>query len=271
MQEEKRPIAIGDPSAGNGLRVRLADCAADIRAAQRLRFEIFHGEMAARLPAEAIAAELDVDRYDALADHLLVEDMSEGAARIVGTYRLLRQDVAEHGGGFYSSGEFDLSPLIAHGRASGQSLLELGRSCVAPEYRDSGTIQLLWRGIADYLVRHDIGHMFGCASFFGTEVDRHAAALTHLHHQHLAPPHLRARAASESRVEMERLPIGGYDRRLAMRALPPLIKAYLRVGAYVGDGAWLDRDFNSIDVFIIMPVDAITARYSERFGARIAA
>lgn len=263
--------ATAGPELASGLRVRLAEGDADIRAAQRLRFEIFHGEMGAALSEEARAASRDIDRFDSLADHLLVEDIAGGAPRVVGTYRLLRQDVAERAGGFYSGGEYDLAPLIVHGATQGRALLELGRSCVAPEYRDSGTIQLLWRGIADYLVRHEIGHMFGCASFFGTDPAAHQAALSYLHHQHLAPSELRARARDEGRVEMERLPIGGYDTRLAMRALPPLIKAYLRVGAHVGDGAWIDRDFNTIDVFIVMPVAAITARYSDRFGARIAA
>lgn len=260
------------PPAAHGLRVRLAEGRADIEAAQRLRFAIFHGEMGAALSPDAIAAERDHDDYDAIADHLLVEDISGSMPQVVGTYRLLRQDVATPAGGFYSAGEFDLAPLIAHGAARGQSLLELGRSCVAPAWRNSGTIALLWRGIADYLVAHDIGHMFGCASFFGTDADAHGPALTHLFHQHLAPAELRVSARARNRVEMERLPIGGYDARLAMRALPPLIKAYLRVGACVGDGAWIDRDFNSIDVFIVMPVEAITARYSGRFASpRIAA
>jgi len=253
------------------LRVRLAQDSRDIRAAQALRFDIFHREMGANLPPEAIAAGLDADIHDENCDHLLVEDLAGGDPVVVGTYRLLRQQVAEPRGGFYSAGEFDLSPLLAHSRGSGHSLLELGRSCVAPGYRDSGTIQILWRGIADYLSRHDIGYMFGCASFFGTDAQEHSAALTYLHHHHLAPAHLRVSARSEGRVEMDRLPIGGYDRRLAMRALPPLIKAYLRVGASIGDGAWIDHDFNSIDVFIVMPVEAITARYADRFVARSAA
>ncbi|PTQ13453.1 hemolysin-like protein [Sphingomonas oleivorans] len=259
-------------SEGTALRVRLAEGEEDVRAAQALRFAVFHHEMGAALSASSIAAGLDRDRYDDLADHLLVEDMSDGAPKVVGTYRLLRQSVAEGHGGFYSAGEFDLAPLIGHAAMQGQSLLELGRSCVAPGYRDSGTIQLLWRGIASYLAEHRIGQMFGCASFFGTDPQEHEAALTYLYHQHLAPADLRTRAREAGRIEMERLALGSYDQRLAMRALPPLIKAYLRVGACVGDGAWLDRDFNTIDIFVLMPVAAITARYSDRFGAaRIAA
>ena len=253
------------------LQVRLAQNSSDIRAAQSLRFQIFHQEMAAKLSAEALAAQLDFDSYDEVCDHLLVEDLGRETDRVVGTYRLLRQSVALPRGGFYSAGEFDLTPLLDHSQTSARALLELGRSCVAADYRDSGTIQILWRGIADYLAAHDIGYMFGCASFFGTDPAAHAPALAYLYHHHLAPPHLRASARDARRVEMERLPIGGYDPRLAMRTLPPLIKAYLRVGASVGNGAWIDHDFNSIDVFMIMPVEAIAARYADRFSARSAA
>jgi len=253
------------------LHVRLAADHEDIAAAQALRFRIFHGEMGARLCADSIAAERDMDRFDSVCDHLLVEDHAFDTPRVVGTYRLLRQTIAEGIGGFYSGSEFDIAPLLANSVQQGHSLLELGRSCVEPEYRDSGTIQLLWRGIAEYVSTHKIGYMFGCASFFGTDAETHAEALTYLYHHHLAPAHLRSTARSGERVEMERLPIGGYDRRLAMRALPPLIKAYLRVGAFVGDGAWLDRDFNTIDVFMVMPVEAITGRYAERFSVRTAA
>jgi putative hemolysin len=256
--------------AGRQLRVRLADSADDIASAQRLRFEVFHNEMGARLPLAL--DQRDIDPFDALADHLLVEDLVSGTPRIVGTYRLLRQCVAERVGGFYSSGEYDLAPLIQHAAALGSNLLELGRSCVAPGYRDSGTIQLLWRGIASYMTDHRIGHLFGCASFPGTQVCDHVEALAYLCHHHLAPPQFRVRARDGDRVEMNCKAIGSYDVPLAMRALPPLIKAYLRVGAVVGDGAWIDREFNTIDVCVIMPVDAITARYSERFAAaRIAA
>lgn len=272
MTMDTGPSALGAHTAGERhLTVRLASSDSDIAAAQALRFDIFHREMGARLNAGSMAVALDRDAYDPVCDHLLVEDHAGGTPRVVGTYRLLRQDVATPRGGFYTAGEFDLTPLIRHSAVRGNSLLELGRSCVAREYRDSGTIQILWRGIADYLAAHDIGYLFGCASFFGTDPEAHAAALTYLHHHHLAPPELRASARGEGRVDLDRLPIGGYDPRLAMRALPPLIKAYLRVGACVGDGGWLDHDFNTIDVFMVMPVSAIAARYADRFAARNAA
>jgi len=252
------------------LAVRLAGDEADVVAAQRLRYDIFFRDMGAAGTGDeggdaGADAGRDIDPYDLLCDHLLVEDHARPGRPVVGTYRLLRQSVAEAHAGFYSAHEFDLSAVLAHGRREGVELLELGRSCVDPAYRDAGTIQLLWRGIADYLQCHRIGHMFGCASFPGIDPAEHAEGLSLLAHNHLAVPELRARAIGEHAVPLAALPLGGYDARIALRRLPPLIKAYLRVGAEVGDGAYIDHGFNTIDVFVLMPVARIAARYAQRF------
>jgi len=247
------------------LHVRLAEGPDDLRAAQALRHRVFYEERGAVPVAEAPAG-LDSDPYDAVCDHLLVvERVSCGAERIVGTYRLLRQEVAERHRGFYSAGEFDLSPLLGSGGASDGQLLELGRSCVAADHRNAATITLLWRGIASYLEANRIRAMFGCASFLGTDPEAHAVALSYLAHHHLAPPQLRIRTLPQHHVEMDRRPFASYDAYAAARALPALIKGYLRVGAMVGEGAFIDRQFNTVDVFALMPVEAIAARYSERF------
>ena len=250
-----------------GLDVRLAVSDAEIAAAQALRYQIFYDEMGAA-PTPAMArVRRDIDDYDAVCDHLLVLDHGDfGAPRVVGTYRLLRQDVAAAHRGFYSAAEYDLSPLIDQS-ASGGQLLELGRSCVAPAWRNHATITLLWRGIASYLQTHNIGHMFGCASLHGADPLLHSAELSYLHHHHLAPPPLRARAHDSNHVAMDRLPAASIDTRAAARALPPLIKGYLRVGAMIGDGGFVDRQFNTVDVFVVMPVDRITSRYASRFGS----
>ena len=249
------------------LEVRLAASAAEIAAAQALRFEIFYDEMGARPTPEMARFRRDVDAIDAICDHLLVIDHAEPKCpRVVGTYRLLRQDVAMANGGFYSAGEYDLAPLLAQAGADHQ-LLELGRSCVAPQWRTSATISLLWRGIAAYLQQHRIGHLFGCASLHGADPALHAAELSYLYHHHLAPPELRARVLPPNGVDMNALPAASIDIRAAARALPPLVKAYLRVGAMVGDGGFVDHQFNTVDVFVVMPVDRITSRYAERFGA----
>lgn len=250
------------------LDVRLATSEAEIAAAQALRYQIFYDEMGAKPLPEMIAARRDIDAYDAVCDHLLVIDhgMPGDPPHVVGTYRLLRQVVAQMNRGFYSAGEYDLAPLIAQS-AEGSQLLELGRSCVAAAYRNNTTITLLWRGIASYLQTHAIGHMFGCASLHGADPRVHAAELSYLYHHHLAPPELRARALPEHYVAMDRLAPLTYDPRLAARALPPLIKGYLRVGAMIGDGGFVDRQFNTVDVFVVMPVERITRRYAGRFIA----
>jgi putative hemolysin len=251
-------ISLAEPARPRQLHVRLADCPADIAAAQQLRWDVFYGDMGAIADPSGPAGR-DADPYDAVCDHLLVEDHG----RVVGTYRLLRQSVAARHSGFYTAGEYAIAPMLA---AAQGELLELGRSCVAPGYRDAGTIQLLWRGIARYLDAHGISRMFGCASFPGTDPTAHAQPLAYLFHNHLAPPAMRARALPERHVEMNLLPVGGYDPRQAMRMLPPLIKGYLRVGAMVGDGAVIDHQFNTVDVFLVVPVEAISARYLDRFG-----
>ena len=248
------------------LDVRLAVSGAEIAAAQALRYQIFYDEMGAAPTAEMARARRDIDVYDAICDHLLVVDHGlDGTPHVVGTYRLLRQDIAAAHRGFYSAGEYDLSPLIAG--SQGSQLLELGRSCVAPAWRNNATISLLWRGIASYLQTHNIGHMFGCASLHGADPLLHTAELSYLYHHHLAPPELRARAHDANHVTMDRLPAASIDTRTAARALPPLLKGYLRVGAMVGDGGFVDHQFNTVDVFVIMPVDRITSRYAARFGA----
>lgn len=251
------------------LDVRIARSEAEIAAAQALRYRIFYEEMGACPTLAMQAARRDIDDYDQFCDHLLVIDHgNDGRPQVVGTYRMLRQSVAEAHRGFYSASEYDLGPLLEASRSTeraGSQLLELGRSCVAPDYRTPTTISLLWRGIATYLAAHGISHMFGCASLHGTDPAAHAAELSYLFHNHLAPAPLRARALDHTPMDL--LAPGSYDSRAAQRALPPLIKGYLRVGAMVGDGAFVDTQFNTVDIFVVMPVGGITRRYLDRFAS----
>lgn len=253
------------------LSLRLVQDERELTAVQRLRWQVFYAERGAGSEADAPRPEhLDADVYDPLCDHLLVIDEDAPAGeQVVGTYRLLRECVARRSFGFYSAGEFDLRPLTGAG-GSGE-LLELGRSCVLPPYRTSGTISLLWRGIADYIARYDISLMFGCASFAGTDPEAHAAALSYLHHHHLAPAEQRPAVlpghVDEGRgIALERQPLGSYDERRALMGLPPLVKGYMRVGAKFGEGAYVDHAFNTIDVCVVMPVDLIAGRYAARFS-----
>lgn len=247
------------------LSVRLARDAADLVAVQRLRWQVFVEEMGAE--AAEPAAGLDRDPYDAFCDHLLVtcEDGDGGGRQVVGTYRLLREGVARRHGGFYSSTEFDLRPLLRCARGTGE-LLELGRSCVLSGHRNSHTISLLWRGISDYVARHNIAAMFGCASFPGTDPEVHAAGLSYLAHHHLAPEETRPMVREKAGIALERLARGTYDERGAVMGLPPLIKGYLRTGALFGAGAFVDHAFGTIDVCVILPVSRVTGRYANRFN-----
>ena len=252
--------------APSRIRLQFASDESDMQAVQKLRWRVFYEEMGA-IPDACSTIGLDSDPFDCVCDHLLViDDSRRGEDRVVGTYRLLRESSAMRHGGFYSAGEYDLRPLVGHSRRNGGELLELGRSCVLPEYRNSATIALLWRGVAAYIEQHGIGLMFGCASFPGTEVAQHAAALSYLHHHHLAPVEMRPIAHADNHVPMELLHPGSYDPRAALHALPPLIKAYLRVGALVGAGAFVDRQFNTVDVSVVMPVTMISRRYATRFS-----
>jgi putative hemolysin len=265
--EPGRPGLVPDIVAAGGLEVRLAKTADEVAAAQGLRYRVFYEEMTARPSAEVKASRRDCDRFDAYCEHLLVIDHRRPASEVVvGTYRLLRHDVAERHGGFYSAGEYDLAPLLS-GPAAGRGLLEVGRSCVDKAYRTNATIQLLWRGIARYLSDHDIGYLFGCASFPGTDPSVHAMALTYLYRSHLAPTDVRVAALPSRHARMDLMAPETVSLRAALHALPPLIKGYLRLGAYVGDGAVVDRDFGTTDVFILLDVAQIADRYVDRYVA----
>lgn len=252
------------------LEVRLAATASEIRRAQALRYRVFYEEMSAVADFRTRQTRRDADRFDRFCDHLLVIDHARrsrafGLPEIVGTYRLLRQDAADLAGGFYSESEFDLGPLLR--RKAGLNFLELGRSCVLAEYRTKRTLELLWHGIWAYVLCHGLDVMIGCASLEGTDPQKLALPLAFLHHHFSAPQEWRLTPREELRIEMNRLPAEAIDPKAVLRALPPLIKGYLRLGAYVGDGAVIDRQFNTTDVAIVLPVERISARYVGHFGA----
>lgn len=234
--------------------VRLADSNEDLRAAQRLRYDVFVRELGGDGPMVDHDAGLERDHFDPYFDHLLLfENTSD---RVIGVYRLLRQEAAQAAGGFYSAGEYDLSPLLATKRR----ILELGRSCLHRDFRGGIAMHHLWTGLADYVARHQIEILFGVASFRGTNADALAQPLSLLHHRHLAPPELRVKALPENFQSMALIDEDNLDRRAAMLAVPSLIKAYLRLGGFVGEGASVDRAFNTTDVCLIMD----TARMNTR-------
>jgi L-ornithine Nalpha-acyltransferase len=248
----------------NQLELRLTRDPAEITAAQQLRYRVFYEEMGAIPTAEMQAARLDADPFDPIADHLVVVDLDRTAARapcVVGCYRVLRQSVAEGRGGFYTAREFDLSPV----RWPRGEMMELGRSCVEPEYRTGAVMQLLWRGIAEYVASHGVGLMLGCASLPGTDPDAAAMVLSFLHHHVLAPVELRPRALADRFVAIDRFPRDAVDSRAALKLLPPLLKAYLRMGGMIGEGAVIDRQFNTIDVCLVLPTERVQASYERHY------
>lgn len=262
-----------EPALGckGGLEVRLATTAKEVRRAQRLRFKVFFEEMAAVPSAASRLSRRDADDFDAVCDHLLVLDhdvrprpFRRSKAKVVGTYRLLRQSVAERHGGFYSAGEYDIGPLLD--RHPDVEFLELGRSCVLKPYRSKRTVELLWGGIWAYVGRNRIDAMIGCASLEGTDLGRLAGSLSYLHHHASAPPEWRAAALPGRYVGMDLVSREALDARAAFKRLPALIKGYLRVGATFGDGAVVDRRFGTTDVLAVLPVRAVSERYADHFS-----
>lgn len=255
------------------LEVRLARSTAEVRAAQALRYRVFYGEMQATAALRTFLRRRDADAFDRYCDHLLVVDHDDieirpfrkARPRIVGTYRLLRQTVAERHRGFYTASEFAIEPLLA--RHVGREFLELGRSCVMKPYRSKRTVELLWQGIWAYVLDHGVDAMIGCASFEGTDPDALALPLSFLHHHAPADRDWQVEARPERAISMNRLPIEAVDMRAALGGMPPLIKGYLRLGAMVGRGAVVDRPFGTTDVMIMLPVERISERYVRYYGS----
>ena len=248
------------------VHVRLARSAAEVDAAQHLRYKVFYEEFKAKATPEMAAQRRDFDIYDDVADHLIVidESISDPRQKIVGTYRLMRREAVDKVGGFYTSGEFDIAPLTS----GNDTLLELGRSCVLAEYRTRPILQLLWQGITDYTLDHKIGLLFGCASLPGIDINTLSRQLAYLHHYHLAPSGMCPRALPARFVNMNLHDKDSLDARATFNSLPPLIKGYLRAGGFIGEGAVIDEQFNTTDVCIVFPMKTITERYRKFYAKK---
>ena len=249
------------------LEVRLAADERDLRAAQRLRYRVFVEELGGDGPLVDHVHRLERDEFDAVVDHLILVDnrrSRDDLDHVVGVYRLLPGERAAEFGRFYCDSEYDLAPL----RASGRSLLELGRSCVDPVFRGSAGLMLLWSAVAEYVLSRDIDILFGVASFHGTDAQSLAQPLSWLHHNHLAPPNLRPHALADARQSMALIPAEKLDRRAAMLGMPALIKAYLRVGGQVGEDAWIDHEFNTTDVFLLVDTKAMSQKHRKFYETR---
>ena len=243
------------------LQVSLARSEDDIRAAQRLRYIVFVQEFGSRGTGVDVLNCLETDSFDNHADHLILRDARQSDTEtrgVVGTYRLMTQDHANAAGGFYSASEFDLTPLLV----CGKRLLELGRTCLHPEYRRGPGLMLLWQGLADYVAQRGIQLLFGTASFPGTDLTRLQHPISHLHANYLTPQSYRV--ASWQEQTMPLLPEDRIERKSAMRDTPALIKSYLKLGGTIGQGVYVDEAFNTTDVCLILPTDTASFKPAAR-------
>ncbi|WP_170363472.1 GNAT family N-acetyltransferase [Ruegeria arenilitoris] len=248
------------PDTGPSFTVKLAETDEELRAAQRLRYDVFVRELGGGGEMVDHAEGLERDQFDPYFDHMLAYDDATG--EVVGVYRLLPGDRVAEVGRFYSEDEYDLTVL----KNSGRKLLELGRSCLHPDYRGGTAMYHLWNGLAKYVSEREIEVLFGVASFHGTDVKHLAQPLSMLHHNHLAPPELRVRAQPEVFQNMNLVPKDALDRRSAMLQVPALIKAYLRLGGFVGEGAFIDHAFNTTDVCLILDTTRMNERQRRIYG-----
>ncbi|MEO9167531.1 MAG: GNAT family N-acyltransferase [Aestuariivirga sp.] len=252
------------------MKIRLAKTAEEIRVAQRLRHDVFVAE---RGTVHSHSNAIDADKYDAVCAHLLVIEPDTQVAspytltdgNLVATARLIGQREAEALGGFYSADEFELAPLLK--RHAQLKFLELGRTCILKQARGTAVMELLWQGIWDFVRRESYDVMIGCASFEGTDPTAHAAALSFLSFHAKAPEDWQAKALPSRNAMPLPASTPPKDAKRILAGLPPLIKGYLRLGCYIGEGCVVDKAFNTVDVLIILPVKAINPRYFARFGA----
>ncbi|MCX7899532.1 MAG: GNAT family N-acetyltransferase [Methylocystis sp.] len=253
------------------LEVGLAQTGFEIRAALQLRYNIFFRELYAKADESARVTELDFDHFDPFCDHLVVIDRglsrSNREPAVVGTYRLLRQDVAERHGGFYSANEFSVAALVERHRSL--KFLELGRSCILPSHRKMKTIELLWKGISAYVEAHRIDVLIGCASLMGTDPEQLALPLSFLHHYASAPSPWLTSALPHRYVELNRLRKDQVPQQAGLRAVPPLIRGYLRAGSFVSHGACIDYKFGTTDILMVLPLVELDSRYSRRFSSKM--
>ncbi len=257
------------PYSTSIFEVSLAASEEDIAAAQDLRYRVFYEEMSAEPTAEAARCRREVDPYDTQAEHLLIREREHGT--LIACYRLMRRARLPSNTPFYSESEFDLSRLLSHPLASDS--LELSRACVAKSFRTMRVPALLLIAMGYYVKYHNIRMLFGCGSFPGIDPDALAMPLSWMWHHHLAPEPLRGKALEHLFEPMNRVPKDDLIAKKALHIMPPLIKGYLRMGCFVGDGAVIDHRFKTTDILLVLPIsdDLIDRRYYRRYFLKDAA
>ena len=251
--------------SGN-FEVRLAKNFKEIDAAQNLRYKVFYQELNAKPSIKNILHEKDFDELDPFCDHLLVFDHRKGQQykSIVGTYRLIRRPMTQIHGKFYTASEFNIKKILSN---YGE-ILELGRSCVHKDYRNKPIMKLLWKAITAYIIHYKIKILFGCASFPGTNVNKYKKHFSYLYHNYLAPNTIRPEALKKNYVPMNYFQKNQINNNEIFKTLPPLIKGYLRLGVHVGNGAVIDKQFNTIDICIVLKTSSLKKKYLDHFNKK---
>jgi len=243
------------PTGTSGYTLLLADDHDQVVAAQRLRHQVFAGELGATL--RTATADRDVDEFDDHCDHLIVREDRTGV--VVGTYRLLPPERAARLGRRYSDTEFDTRAL----RPLGDHLVEVGRSCVHADHRSGAVINLIWAGLVRYLHLRNLSWLGGCASVPVSDGGVTAAGVwRQVRDRHLAPPALRVRPWRPWLAEQGRVADAALSSRVVM---PPLLRGYLRLGAWVGGEPAYDPDFQVADLYVLLSMDRMDRRYLRHF------
>ena len=245
--------------------IKIAETKSELKKAQALRYSVFYKEKKAIPTISKKILRLDYDKVDKFADHLIVIDKNRKGIKnkIVGTYRLIRGDIAAHCGGFYTSSEFDLSKIL--NSYENNQILELGRSCVHQDYRNGTIMNLLWKAIAEYVKLYDIKILLGCASFHGTDVMKYTNELSYLRKNFSLPDELSVKSLdSKIYPAYTEIDSNNNDLRTFVK-LPPLIKGYLRVGGKVSHDCYVDYKFNTIDLCVIVNTNNIDEKYKKKY------
>lgn len=246
------------------LETRLARSKSEIRKAQEIRYQVFYDEMGATANRRTKLRKRDKDKFDKYCDHLLVIDRTNDNEKIVGTYRLLPDYQARQLGGYYTQSEFEIPSLLK--ADSNQRMLEVGRSCILKSHRTKRTMELMWQGLWSYVLKNKIDVLFGCASFQGVDIRRHAEALSWLANNVNLDESEELRALTTDSIDLRTLRSNFDDPRKAMAGMPPLLKGYLRLGAKIGPQAVIDHQFGTVDVLVVLKVKDIAPRYLTHYG-----
>ena len=242
--------------------IKLVQTKSELKQAQALRYSVFYKEKRAKATLQKKIIKLDYDKIDKFADHLIVVDKNT-KKKVVGTYRLIRGDVAELFGGFYSSSEFNLENIINNYQK--KHILELGRSCVHHNYRNGSIMNLLWKAIAEYVKLFDIKILIGCASFSGIDPLKYTEELSYLRVNFSLPKNFSIKSYDNNIYPAFKLNGKNLNQLRTFAKLPPLIKGYLRVGGKVSDSFFVDHNFNTIDLCIVLRTNDIDKKYKKKY------